>query len=263
MGVGCGHVLLAVHEDICHIGSPHKCKSRHCTRQQPGRYNRARRCSFTWRALYMGKINRLGDCADEHLLHNLEGERLMPHIHTQPGQHDLTVSAYIIRKVDDEWRCLVHMHRKAGKLMQVGGHVELNETPWQTLIHEIREESGYQSSELDVLQILPLPTIETAVMHPVPFLSNTHTVGNAHFHSDWCYGFVAAALPQRAVAEGESTDMRWCSLAELRALAESGECLRDIVTIYSFLLDNISTFRRIPCNEFSLAKPLRGETFIP
>jgi len=49
----------------------------------------------------------------------------MSHIHTQPGQHDMTVSAFIVRQVDGEWKCLVHLHKKAGKLMQVGGHVEL------------------------------------------------------------------------------------------------------------------------------------------
>ena len=54
----------------------------------------------------------------------------MPHIHTEPGQHDQTVSAFIFRKVDGEYKAFLHMHRTLGTLMQVGGHVELDETPW-------------------------------------------------------------------------------------------------------------------------------------
>ncbi len=61
----------------------------------------------------------------------------MPHLHTAPNQHDMTVSIYIIHRVGDEWRCLVHMHRKLGFLMQVGGHIELDETPWQSVEHEL------------------------------------------------------------------------------------------------------------------------------
>ena len=63
----------------------------------------------------------------------------MAHIHDQPNQHDLTACAFIIRQVDGEWRCLVHMHKKLGKLLQIGGHVELHETPWQSVAHELRE----------------------------------------------------------------------------------------------------------------------------
>lgn len=187
----------------------------------------------------------------------------MPHIHTAPGQHDMTVSAYIIRREGDDWKCLVHMHRKAGKLMQVGGHVELDETPWQTLMHEIRDESGYQVSELSVLQVLQPPHLETAVVHPAPFSSNTHNVGNGHFHSDWCYGFVAAYRPSGSVASGESTDVRWCTLAELRSLAEEGVCLRDIIDLYEFLVSNVSSFQQYPCGQYSLKKPAHGETVIP
>lgn len=62
---------------------------------------------------------------------------IMPHIHTKPDQHDMTASAYILRQENGVWKCLVHFHKKVEKLMQVGGHIELNETPWQTITHEL------------------------------------------------------------------------------------------------------------------------------
>lgn len=76
----------------------------------------------------------------------------MPHIHTQPGQHDHTASAFIIRTDGTEPRILFHMHKKIKKLMQPGGHVELHETPWQAVVHEIEEEAGYEISQLKILQ---------------------------------------------------------------------------------------------------------------
>lgn len=111
----------------------------------------------------------------------------MPHIHTEPDQHDMTVSAYIIRRENDDWKCLVHFHRKIEKLMQIGGHIELNETPWQSVAHEIEEESGYEIKQLQVLQPTTRRVTEVSnLSHPVPFSMNTHNVGDDHYHSDMC-----------------------------------------------------------------------------
>jgi len=53
----------------------------------------------------------------------------MSHIHTNPGEHDQTVSAFIIRTDTAEPELLLHVHKKLGVLLQPGGHIELNETP--------------------------------------------------------------------------------------------------------------------------------------
>lgn len=180
----------------------------------------------------------------------------MPHIHTEPDQHDVTVSAWIVQQQDGEWKCMVHFHRKIEKLMQIGGHLELDETPWQTMAHELREESGYDLSELKLLQ----PTsrhIEGAnhFTHPVPFHMDTHNVGNDHFHSDICYGFVAKSAPKHGVAAGESSDLRWLTIAELRQAAATGETLSDVVDIYAFLITIIDTYAQVDPQKFTLEKP--------
>jgi len=64
----------------------------------------------------------------------------MAHIHTAPNQHDHTVTAYIIRIDKDEPRALLHMHKKLNVLLPVGGHIELDETPWAAMAHELEEE---------------------------------------------------------------------------------------------------------------------------
>lgn len=144
----------------------------------------------------------------------------MPHIHTEPGQHDQTASAYIIRDdIGDQPRLLLHMHRKLNRLLQVGGHVELNEHPWQSIAHELLEEAGYRLDELSVLQ--PLTRIEPrslvhSIVHPQPFLVNTHQFGDKdHFHTDSAYLLLAHQAPNIPPLEGESQDLRWLSLEEI------------------------------------------------
>ncbi|MCA9327963.1 NUDIX domain-containing protein [Candidatus Saccharibacteria bacterium] len=186
----------------------------------------------------------------------------MPHIHTQPNQHDMTVSAYIIRHEDDEWKCLVHMHKKIDKLMQIGGHIELDQTPWQALVDELREESGYMLEELELLQPYEnVPQVGDAVVHPLPFLSNTHDVGDGHYHSDACYGFIAYTEPKNSPSESESSDIRWLSRKELESAAKKGILLEDTADMYYFLLDNLESFHHVDPMKFSLEKPQKGITY--
>lgn len=180
----------------------------------------------------------------------------MPHIHTQPDQHDMTVSAYIVRQIDNVWHCMVHFHKKLDVYMQVGGHMELNETPWQALAHELEEESGYTLDELQLVQPSK-NAVQTKgnITHPVPFSMNTHNVGNQHYHSDLCYGFVAENLPENETADGESDNMQWLTLSELHGSVKRGETLADVEATYTFLLDNLDTYVQVPANSYSLDKP--------
>jgi 8-oxo-dGTP pyrophosphatase MutT (NUDIX family) len=181
----------------------------------------------------------------------------MPHIHTAPNQHDITVSAYIVRVDGTEPKVLVHMHRKFHKLLQVGGHVELDETPWASVAHELLEESGYTLEELDILQPDAERVIaEGAVVHPVPVLSNTHKIGDSHFHSDFCYAFVAKSGPHNRMAEGESEDLRWLTLAELKDAVEQGLAAHDAYIYYEAIITRyLAVYYRIPASDYSIEKP--------
>lgn len=165
----------------------------------------------------------------------------MPHIHTEPGQHDHTVTAYIIRSDGGDPRALMHMHKKLNRLMPIGGHVELDETPWQSIAHELSEESGY---ELDDLKILQPPGVIRALsrvaLHPYPVAMNTHDFfddrAGEHFHSDTAYAFVANGGPGHDVGEGESTDLRWLSESELDAI-KSELIFENTREIYKFIFE--------------------------
>lgn len=168
----------------------------------------------------------------------------------------MTISAYIVRHDEGKWKCLVHFHKKIEVLMQVGGHIELDETPWQTVAHELAEETGYALSELDVLQYTNYRPQEAGnVTHPTPLLVNTHNVGNEHYHSDLCYAFAAENVPETTVGDSESADLRWLTVDELRSGAQAGEVLQDVVYIYEFLLRHIETLVRVDATSYSLDKP--------
>ncbi len=180
----------------------------------------------------------------------------MPHIHTSPGQHDMTVSAYILRQIDEEWRCLVHMHKKFGKLLQVGGHIELHETPWAALIHEIREESGYDQDQVNVLQIYPVTSQATTVVHPVPIAFNTHKVNDTHYHSDLGYACIVEDDPRHEILPPESPDLRWLTINELKQARDNGEMFSDVVDVYGLILDTVlSSASRIPATDFTISDP--------
>ncbi|MEJ0073337.1 MAG: NUDIX domain-containing protein [Candidatus Saccharibacteria bacterium] len=181
----------------------------------------------------------------------------MPHIHTEPGQHDMTISAYVVRLDSGVAKVLVHMHRKFGKLFQAGGHIELDETPWKTVAHEVAEETGYALDELSVLQ----PTghavaVEGAVIHPVPVFMNTHKISDTHYHSDLCYAFVAEKLPAHKPAEGESEDIRWLTLDELRSEVEKGVAAKDVYVFYDAIVRRyLPLYTAVPASDYSLDKP--------
>jgi 8-oxo-dGTP diphosphatase len=177
----------------------------------------------------------------------------MPHTHDQPGQHDLTVSMYVINTAEKEPRALLHMHRVLGLLMQPGGHVELNESPWAAVAHELLEETGYELDQLLVLQPTPLLVSEDDLAHPVPLLFNTSPFPAkvAHHHTNLTYAFVTEQQPRHAVGAEESDTLQWLSMEELAALP-AGSCFPDVPGIYNQLLASWDAWSAIPANSYAI-----------
>lgn len=161
----------------------------------------------------------------------------MPHIHPNKDEHDLTITAYIVRTDTLEPKVLLHMHRKLGVLLPVGGHVETLETPWQAAAHEIEEEAGYEFDQLQILQPASrIKTLSKVVLHPQPLSMNTHSIPGDHFHTDIEYAFVAQGEPNLAVDSEESLDIRWLTRSELNELS-TREVFDNTKEIYNFVLD--------------------------
>ena len=175
----------------------------------------------------------------------------MPHIHTKPGQHDHTASAFIVRLDFDEPKIMLHKHKKLGVYMQFGGHIELNETPWQAISHEIPEETGYEMSQLKILQpIQRLKKVSRSVLHPIPVCHNTHVVVDDHYHTDLDYAFVATQPPTDKVADGESSDIKLFTKQELLEHPVD-DIFQEVVDITLFIFDVcLSGWDRISTDSF-------------
>jgi 8-oxo-dGTP pyrophosphatase MutT (NUDIX family) len=178
----------------------------------------------------------------------------MPHIHTKPNEHDLTVSAFIVRLDENQIpRLLLHRHKKLNKLLQIGGHVETSENPWQAIIHEIREETGYDIHQLKVLQ--SAPSLEqnpnsNATYWPLPILVNTHRFGSIdHFHDDLSFAFLTTELPSGEPDQDESHDFHWVDLTELNALTDD-EIVRNCQEISCYVLESFTAWRPEDVDKF-------------
>jgi ADP-ribose pyrophosphatase YjhB (NUDIX family) len=116
-------------------------------------------------------------------------------------------------------------HLLSGKWTQPGGHVELNESPWTAVQHEITEESGYTMPQLAVLQpkIRVTNLGKDATLQPVPVCLMTYELGThpGHFHTDIIFAFTAQEQPAGKILEDESAEVAYFSRAELVALQES------------------------------------------
>lgn len=170
----------------------------------------------------------------------------MPHLNREPGGVDLTASAYIVRTDFDEPKIMLHWHRKLNAYMQFGGHVESSENLWQAVIHEVREEAGYDMDQLAVLQqphrITELPDNKFGLsrLHPTPLVLSTHRFIDEndpelidHFHTDVAFAFVTDEPPHYKPEAGESEDLQVYSLAELQELKD---ILPDVQAISTLVL---------------------------
>jgi len=101
----------------------------------------------------------------------------MPHIHYAI---DFTVAIFVVheRKV-----LLVH-HRKLGKWLPLGGHIELNEDPEAAALREAKEESGL---DVELLGERP-PTTEQGTRALIaPRFLDIHRITDTHEHIGMIY----------------------------------------------------------------------------
>ena len=111
----------------------------------------------------------------------------MPHIHTEPGQADFTVSVYVVC----ENKVLYRFHDKVHKWLVPGGHVELDEVPEQSALREVYEEVGLQvelynpeslslvgrteeANQIGVDETRELLVPSFMEVHPIPVPLGTH-----------------------------------------------------------------------------------------
>jgi 8-oxo-dGTP pyrophosphatase MutT (NUDIX family) len=136
--------------------------------------------------------------------------------HFTPGH--FTASCYV---VDDAGRLLLHHHRRLDRWLQMGGHVEGDESPERAALREGAEESGLLDLTLAADGIFDLD------IHGIPAAN----VEPDHDHYDVRYLARTASPDAIAFDRAESNDLAWVTLdraAELMPGPESHRVLRKI-----------------------------------
>ncbi len=131
----------------------------------------------------------------------------MAHIHEKI---DFTVAIFVVRDA----KVLVILHRKLGKWLPLGGHIELDEEPEIAALREAKEESGL---DVELIGERP-PTTEPGTRALIaPRFLDIHRISETHEHIGMIY-FARPKAGALALAAEEHHDIRWVSSGELDAL---------------------------------------------
>ena len=145
----------------------------------------------------------------------------------------ITASAVIIDMTTG--RALLHFHRRIGRWLQVGGHLEYETDIARAALREAREETGLPDLEFFPPGEAPLPIDYDA--HEIPQSGDIPQ----HLHLDVRYLLATRRPDALAPAAGESTRFRWLSPADaLDEGAAIDESLRRLLR---------KAFARLPSNQ--------------
>lgn len=132
-----------------------------------------------------------------------------------------SASVVVISKLATNADVLLVHHKKFGKWMIPGGHVELNESPLEAACREVKEETGLNVKFIsfihkkilvkDGMWLLPP---EYLFEHKIPARNNEEE----HVHMDFTYISVSSKSSQLELNQKESNDLRWFSFADTKKL---------------------------------------------
>lgn len=114
-------------------------------------------------------------------------------------------TVYVYNKNIDKF--LFVKHKKLGKWVQPGGHVELNETPEECALREVYEETGLKVEFVGKR----FPTKEDYI---TPFALQKNIINENHIHVDFVY--LTLTNEEKIVLNiDESDDIKWFSKEEI------------------------------------------------
>ncbi len=127
----------------------------------------------------------------------------MPHIHKD---YDFVVCVYIVFC----GKVLLIKHKELGLWLPIGGHIELNETPDEALVREVKEECGL---DIEVIGGKHAEISGITLMYTPAFV-DVHAINKEHKHIGLVY-FARAKTGNAALAEQEHDAIQWVGLDEL------------------------------------------------
>ena len=138
-----------------------------------------------------------------------------------PGH--VTASCFIVDPSTK--RLLLHHHRRLGRWLQMGGHIDAGETARAAALREGAEESGLGDLELVV------PHVVDVDVHLIPAANGEPE----HKHFDVRY--VARTMRPESImmAAAESSELAWAALGEAESMMNEAASSRAIAKIRKML----------------------------
>ena len=109
--------------------------------------------------------------------------------------------------VDGGGRVLLHRHKRLGRWLQPGGHLDPGERPWEAAVRETREETGLTARHVGGAPLL---------LHV-----DVHEGPRGHLHLDLRYLLEGDAEVVLRPADGESPDVAWWPPAEASRITDA------------------------------------------
>ncbi len=131
---------------------------------------------------------------------------------------DFTVAVFVVWQT----QVLLHQHRKLGKWLPPGGHIEANELPDQAAIREVLEEAGVtiQLVASDKLEYLPEAELPRQLTRPRGI--QLEGIGAGHEHIDLIY-FSRPETGYDGLIASEDKPFVWCDATQLEKLPLGNE----------------------------------------
>ncbi len=120
---------------------------------------------------------------------------------------DFTVSVFVVH----EEKVLLVDHKKLGKWLPLGGHIDIGEDPEQAAYREVEEESGLA---IKLSGERPPTDFPGTKILTAPTYLDVHDIHGDHRHIGMIY-FATAATGDVRLAPAEHNNIRWFTADEL------------------------------------------------
>ena len=146
----------------------------------------------------------------------------MAHIHTEPGQIDLIAEVFVVHKD----KVLIRLHDKYKIWIAPGGHVELNETPQEAAVREIKEEIGLDVELYAGNMLIAEKGSEKLRQLIPPMFVNIHDISKDHRHISLVYFATAKTDTVIQPDTHEKTDCHWLTREEIVAAPDIDDTIK-------------------------------------
>lgn len=139
----------------------------------------------------------------------------------------LVVGGFLIRNE----KVLLIYHPIIEKWLAVGGHIDENETPEQSMVKEFKEEVGLDITVMNSSQKVDIVETEIRKQAPNPFYSEIHSAGDHNHH---CQFFICKLIDekQKVKVDGiEVKEFKWFTKDELISDDQVGEDIKTVVLL--------------------------------